>query len=182
MGVKKIFKRDYFRKLRGEYSSGLSSLGEMINYPAHIIGNIENGTENDIRVISEMFFLFSRRFGIAYYDLMLMEAKFQLETANIITADDNSENTVSFAELLKMIRTQQDISQGKLADECGVSKNLVSQWERSISLPALDMLSRICYILKLPDGFFDAAIKKSRKELSEERKRKEQKNEKADNL
>ncbi len=116
--MRKITARDYLRIMRENYGT-ISYCAETCGFKASDLGNIEAGVENDIRVIANTFFLFSRRFGLNYYELMMMEAKFQLGDEPPKT---KPEATVSFAELLKKTRTQAGISQAKLADTiCSLS-------------------------------------------------------------
>lgn len=169
--MRKITARDYLRIMRENYGT-INYCAETCGFKSSDFGNIEAGVENDIRVIANTFFLFSRRFGLNYYELMMMEAKFQLGDEPPKT---KPKATVSFAELLKKTRTQAGISQAKLADTICCTKFTVYTWESGEKLPDLEMLERICYALKVPVDFFDAVYKAERFQprTPRERKKKE---------
>ena len=50
----------------------------------------------------------------------------------------------SFGDRLRELRDQRDISQKELADKLGVNKQTISQYERDVREPSLDMLSSLC--------------------------------------
>ena len=68
----------------------------------------------------------------------------------------------TFGEKLKEARLYKKLKQSELAKELSVSNTTISNWEKNISKPDLDMLSFICGVLdvkasyfleaKLPDG------------------------------
>ena len=54
-----------------------------------------------------------------------------------------------FAERLKEIRIENNISQHKLAELCNVQQSCVSKWERGITLPDAEMIVVICQALNI---------------------------------
>ena len=52
-----------------------------------------------------------------------------------------------FAERLKEIRTENNISQHKFAALCNVQQSCVSKWERGVTLPDAEMIVVICQVL-----------------------------------
>lgn len=157
--MKKIIARDYLRTIRENYGTSYYCASTS-GFAESDLANIEAGVEDDISVIANAFFLFSRRFGLNYYELMMREAKFQIEKNEPKPKPNNK--VISFAELLKKTRKQEGLSLSKLADICCCSKFAVCNWENGEKLPDPDMLARICYALKVPDDFFDSVYKAER--------------------
>ena len=52
-----------------------------------------------------------------------------------------------FAERLKEVRAENNISQFKLAELCNVQQSCVSKWERGATLPDAEMIVVICGVL-----------------------------------
>lgn len=52
-----------------------------------------------------------------------------------------------FAERLKEIRSENNISQYELAELCNVQQSCVSKWERGVTLPDAEMIVVICQAL-----------------------------------
>lgn len=52
-----------------------------------------------------------------------------------------------FAERLKEIREENNISQNRLAELCNVQQSCVSKWEREATLPDAEMIVVICKAL-----------------------------------
>ena len=50
-----------------------------------------------------------------------------------------------FAERIKELRIENDISQVKLAELCNVQQSCVSKWERGLTLPDAEMIVAICH-------------------------------------
>lgn len=53
-----------------------------------------------------------------------------------------------FAENLKKIRKDKGYTQGILAEKLNVVRQTVSKWEKGLSLPDVDMLSKIANVLE----------------------------------
>ena len=54
-----------------------------------------------------------------------------------------------FAERLKEIRKENNISQIELAELCNVQQSCVSKWERGITLPDAEMIVVLCKVLRV---------------------------------
>ena len=52
-----------------------------------------------------------------------------------------------FAERLTELRTENNISQRKLAQMCNVEQSCVSKWERGATLPNAEMIVTLCVAL-----------------------------------
>lgn len=52
-----------------------------------------------------------------------------------------------FAERIKELRKEANISQLKLAELCNVQQSCVSKWEREVTLPDAEMIVVICHAL-----------------------------------
>ncbi len=52
--------------------------------------------------------------------------------------------TMNIKYRIRDLRCEADISQQKLADALGVTRGAVAQWENGFTLPATDMLEKIC--------------------------------------
>lgn len=62
---------------------------------------------------------------------------------------------VHFAENLKRLRRENNMSQSSLAKRLGVDQRTVSAWENSVSEPCLNMLAKLCDVF---DENFDSLI------------------------
>lgn len=62
---------------------------------------------------------------------------------------------VRFAENLKRLRRENNMSQSSLAKRLGVDQRTVSAWENSVSEPCLGMLAKLCDVF---DENFDSLI------------------------
>ena len=51
---------------------------------------------------------------------------------------------MKFAQRLKELRVENNISQNKLAELCNVQQSCVSKWERGVTLPDAEMIVLIC--------------------------------------
>ena len=76
---------------------------------------------------------------------------------------------MSFADNLKKIRKENNLSQEQLADELGVSRQAISKWESSVAYPEMDKIIMICNVLynrtdmtvlPIDDGFYDLLLEK----------------------
>ena len=56
---------------------------------------------------------------------------------------------MSFSQNLASLRKQANLSQEKLAEQLGVTRQAVSKWESGLSSPDLDMVVRLCEILNV---------------------------------
>ncbi len=54
-----------------------------------------------------------------------------------------------FAENLKKIRKENNLSQEQLADELGVSRQAISKWESAVAYPEMDKIIALCNIFNL---------------------------------
>ena len=52
-----------------------------------------------------------------------------------------------FAQRLKELRAENNISQNKLAEMCNVQQSCVSKWERGVTLPDAEMIVVVCQAL-----------------------------------
>ena len=52
-----------------------------------------------------------------------------------------------FAERIKELRIENDISQMKLAEMCNVQQSCVSKWERGLTLPDAETIVLLCQVL-----------------------------------
>ena len=52
-----------------------------------------------------------------------------------------------FAQRLKELRAENNISQIKLAEMCNVQQSCVSKWERGVTLPDAEMIVVVCQAL-----------------------------------
>jgi len=59
----------------------------------------------------------------------------------------------TFGERLKMLRESRSITQDELAEELGVSKQAVSQYERGVRRPDFETLSAICDLFNVSTDF-----------------------------
>lgn len=62
-------------------------------------------------------------------------------------SEDYSE--LSFSYRLRAIREARGISQRELADRVGVTPNYISNYERGINVPSIQLLEWICEALKV---------------------------------
>lgn len=60
----------------------------------------------------------------------------------------------TFGEKLKEARTDRKLKQSELAKQLGVTNTTISNWEKNISKPDLDMLSYICGALNVKVSYF----------------------------
>lgn len=60
----------------------------------------------------------------------------------------------TFGEKLKQARTNKGLKQSELAKHLGVTNTTISNWEKNVSKPDLDMLSYICGILGVKASYF----------------------------
>ena len=54
-----------------------------------------------------------------------------------------------FAQRLKELRTENNISQNEFAEKCNVQQSCVSKWERGVTLPDAEMIVVICKALNV---------------------------------
>lgn len=59
----------------------------------------------------------------------------------------------SIGERIYELRKQRNMSQGDLADELDVSRQTVSKWENSSSVPELEKIIRLCEIFKVSSDY-----------------------------
>ena len=64
------------------------------------------------------------------------------------------------AKIIRQRREQSEISQEKLADLIGVSRQAVSKWERGQAVPTDENLERIEVALNLPLGILKQELNK----------------------
>ena len=60
----------------------------------------------------------------------------------------------TFGDKLKQVRTNRGLKQSELAKHLGVTNTTISNWEKNVSKPYLDMLSYICGILSVKASYF----------------------------
>ncbi len=60
----------------------------------------------------------------------------------------------TFGDKLKQVRTNRGLKQSELAKHLGVTNTTISNWEKNVSKPDLDMLSYICGILSVKASYF----------------------------
>ena len=60
----------------------------------------------------------------------------------------------TFGDKLKQARTIRGLKQSELAKQLGVTNTTISNWEKNVSKPDLDMLSYICGILSVKASYF----------------------------
>ena len=61
---------------------------------------------------------------------------------------------VSFSEQLKKIRKEQKISQIELANKLRVTQQTVSQYEKEIIVPKVDVIIKLAQIFNVPTTYF----------------------------
>lgn len=59
----------------------------------------------------------------------------------------------TFGERLKSLRESHNLTQDELADELGVTKQAISQYERGVRRPDFDTLSRICDLFNVSSDY-----------------------------
>lgn len=64
----------------------------------------------------------------------------------------------TFGEKLKLARTDKGLKQSELAKILGVTNTTISNWEKNVSKPDLDMLSYICGALNTKVNYFLSPI------------------------
>lgn len=64
----------------------------------------------------------------------------------------------TFGDKLKQARTIRGLKQSELAKQLGVTNTTISNWEKNVSKPDLDMLSYICGILSVKASYFLSPI------------------------
>lgn len=72
----------------------------------------------------------------------------------------------NFADNLKKIRKENNLSQEQLADKLGVSRQSVSKWESSAAYPEMDKVLQLCKMFNLN---VDELLNQNIKELKEEK-------------
>ena len=60
----------------------------------------------------------------------------------------------TFGDKLKQARTAKGLIQAELAKQLGVTNTTISNWEKNVSKPDLDMLSYICGLLNVKANYF----------------------------
>ncbi len=71
---------------------------------------------------------------------------------------------------LRKYREEKDLSQKEFAKRIGVSNSRVSNWEKGINRPDVDILSRICEILEVsPSELLDVRL--SEEDLNDQEKK-----------
>ena len=61
---------------------------------------------------------------------------------------------MNFCEQLKKIRKEQKISQIELAKKLGVTQQTVSQYEKEIIVPKVDVIIKLAQIFNVPTTYF----------------------------
>lgn len=74
---------------------------------------------------------------------------------------------MTFGEKLKKARTDAGLKQSELAQKLGTTNTTISNWEKGVSKPDLDMLSYICGVLEVRASYFLQA-KLSQDEVTED--------------
>ncbi|MBE6874719.1 MAG: helix-turn-helix transcriptional regulator [Ruminococcus albus] len=154
--------RKYLSKIRGNCS--LIQCGEDLGM-GRAWEKIENGSLNNIKLVLPALFLFSKRFGVDFNEVIEQELHYLLQLSDDTEKYEKefAKDTLQFPDLLKSLRIGERLSQSKLADKICCSRNMISLWEMGKSIPSTDMLDRICYILKVPSDFFDVSLAHDRK-------------------
>lgn len=63
---------------------------------------------------------------------------------------------MTLGDKIKKLRLEANIKQSELAEQLGVARTAISNWEKDINKPNVDLISRMCYIFNVsPDYFFD---------------------------
>ena len=75
----------------------------------------------------------------------------------------------NFAENLRRIRKENNLSQEQLADKLGVSRQSVSKWESQQAYPEMDKVIQMCNMFNLN---IDELLNKDIKEVKEEKESK----------
>ncbi|MCI8592657.1 MAG: LexA family transcriptional regulator [Lachnospiraceae bacterium] len=60
----------------------------------------------------------------------------------------------TFGDKLKQARTCKGLKQSELAKQLGVTNTTISNWEKNVSKPDLDMLSYVCGVLNVKPNYF----------------------------
>lgn len=69
------------------------------------------------------------------------------------------------SQLLKEARLKADLSQKDVSDQLGyTSPQFVSNWERGVSRPPLEICKELCKILQLPKSVLFKALKETYEE------------------
>ena len=63
---------------------------------------------------------------------------------------------MTLGEKIKALRLKNNIKQSELAESLGVARTAISNWEKDINKPNVDLISNMCYLFHVnPDYFFD---------------------------
>lgn len=60
----------------------------------------------------------------------------------------------TFGDKLKQARTHKGLKQSELAKQLRVTNTTISNWEKNVSKPNLDMLSYVCGVLNVKPNYF----------------------------
>ena len=82
---------------------------------------------------------------------------------------------MTVGEKIKTLRAEYNMKQSELAQMLGVARTAVSNWEKGLNKPNVDLISNMCYIFNVsPDYFFDVNLDKKnppqRRRMTEEEK------------
>ncbi len=82
-----------------------------------------------------------------------------------------------FSENLKFFRNQSGLSQQQMAEKCDIATNYISEIERGLKFPSVEMIERIANVLQVPAYLFflegktlshtELILQKRNKEFSE---------------
>lgn len=71
---------------------------------------------------------------------------------------------MTLGEKIKGLRKQANMKQSELADELGVARTAISNWESDINKPNVDLIANMCYLFNVsPNYFFDVNLPKTKK-------------------
>lgn len=63
-----------------------------------------------------------------------------------MTNKQSSPSTATLGKRIRLLRTQAQLTQDDLAGQLNVTRQALSNWERDVNLPDLDLLEKICTI------------------------------------
>lgn len=74
--------------------------------------------------------------------------------------------TLTLSESIRIARRRAELDQDQLAEKVGVSRQLVSKWERGKSVPDLVQATRLAHVTGMPITWFSDVIDLTDQELS----------------
>lgn len=153
--------RTYLESLRTRLGYSQSDLAKAAGITITDYNHLESGEVKTIKKIVSLFMRISPVFSISIYDLMCLEADYQLYVKydNTDLIDDD---TPELHAAIKYQRIKSGYTLTSLAANIGVSKQFLSRIEKGQTIPNAKILELICKFLGLPDHFFDKNLAKSK--------------------